>query len=1343
MTLLNSVFGWRRMRRLEQRGRRRARPRDLRGETLEPRALLAVTVPPDITSDVVEIDDNVLVADDAATIEATAGHVLIFGNSRGRIDAVTRTGSAGLTLKATSAITVTGAVGSAAPFDSLTLWSTTGQAVNLQQAVTVDDDLGITNAGSVTFGSTLIVGDAIGDDLTIDNAAHVHFAGNVTVAGDLVIAKATTVTFAGTLTVGGTLRIEDASGAVRFLGAVSVGAAEVTSRDRVVVQGDFTSTGTAGHGDLTFTADAIGFNTAVISTAAAVPTATLTIRPRTPSLPIAIASPPGVASGLQITDAALNAVQPGWKRVVFGDAVAGTGAVTIGSIGSQYGGYSQILSTTTIVGGSIVLDNSLELVLPVDVTSQAAYLDLVARGPQGIQVNAPINQTADERNAWVRLTSAGPIDINAPIWATGTVSLTTTADAAITQRATGAAITAPHLVVLADGPVVLGDAGNAFDTVAISTTNDAVVLREDSGYEIGTVTTTDTVRDAPAVTVSGITAGSGIVRLVTVSADKAATVSQTQSIVAAALGLEGAGSDWSLGLATNDVDTLAARTGSVAFRDADDLTIGTVAAVAPQADLAGIDVTRTVALTTGTTLTLLEAGDIVSGATKGTAVDLSAVSGILTAGDVTTKGGDVFFRSSTTLTDDVVIDIVDAPNTGTVTFSSMVNGTDPGQQSLAVAGNLDASGKIGVKNDLKSLAVTDGTTSLRGGSVATSGTAGQSYGGPLHLFDDTTLTGKVATGGTVTGNGKALTIDGDATLGDAAEDVVAGISALTVTGAAIVNASRVAATTSQTWKKSVTLGSDATFENGVLSFEGSIVGAGRDLHLTGTEVHLGAGPADGVTGVDDLVVAGPTVLNGNTIGTTGTQTFNGPLTATQATAVALTGKGFDFKQAIDRGTPGIVPPLTITAGSGGVQFGGDVGTEGRPFGATDVRSEGPVSLAGTLWSNAAVTIASKQHAISGAAGNAIRTPATIRLDAATGIGTRAVPIGIEAASVSAATTAGGIFLAAVGPTGNLWIGPDGLVAPGGGIGLDARNMIGVYAGGRLRAGAGGVTASLPISWSIDSTVDGGPGSLRQIVLNLNEAGDANKTGLDARLMFDVPRVAIPVPLPLVFRITTPLPEIRAAVEIVGFGVELEGAGATATNGLVLGAAASGSTLQGLTLRGFRDFGIQLRSAQGVTVDRVVVRSLNLVTSMGLYATGDLSRTRITGSEFTGGLRGLLLDGARNLRVGSTKAGEGNLFAENRAVPSRPTFAGTGIRAQGHSVGTVVEGNTFRDNNYGFGFVAARGLALRSNFFARSTIAGVHVDGNCTGSTQAGNTFATALADRNRANVVRVRGAKGA
>ena len=48
--------------------------------------MLAVTVPPSISADVIEIDNNLEVADGSWNVAATDGHVQIFGTSEGRID---------------------------------------------------------------------------------------------------------------------------------------------------------------------------------------------------------------------------------------------------------------------------------------------------------------------------------------------------------------------------------------------------------------------------------------------------------------------------------------------------------------------------------------------------------------------------------------------------------------------------------------------------------------------------------------------------------------------------------------------------------------------------------------------------------------------------------------------------------------------------------------------------------------------------------------------------------------------------------------------------------------------------------------------------------------------------------------------------------------------------------------------------------------------------------------------------------------------------------------------------------------------------------------------------------
>ena len=157
--------------------------------------------------------------------------------------------------------------------------------------------------------------------------------------------------------------------------------------------------------------------------------------------------------------------------MVFGDEAAGTGAVRVGSIGSQYGGYSQLLNTTTIVGGSITVEQA------VDATSLADYLELNAR-TGGITIDAPINQTAEERNDWVRLRAAGRSRSTSR-------SSRSRREPVDDQRrhdqpggrcGGGSAITVPSLAVDADGSVTLADSGNALTTVAIATTNDSVVL---------------------------------------------------------------------------------------------------------------------------------------------------------------------------------------------------------------------------------------------------------------------------------------------------------------------------------------------------------------------------------------------------------------------------------------------------------------------------------------------------------------------------------------------------------------------------------------------------------------------------------------------------------------------------------------------------------------------------------------------------------------------------------------------------------------------------------------------------------------------------------------------------
>jgi len=347
--------------------------------------------------------------------------------------------------------------------------------------------------------------------------------------------------------------------------------------------------------------------------------------------------------------------------------------------------------------------------------------------------------------------------------------------------------------------------------------------------------------------------------------------------------------------------------------------------------------------------------------------------------------------------------------------------------------------------------------------------------------------------------------------------------------------------------------------------------------------------------------------------------------------------------------------------------------------------------------------------------------------AATGIGTAANPIRIAAAGVTAAVTgpSGDIHLVGVG---DLRVGAAGLTAPGT-ISLAASGDIRVPSGGRIAAGSvpgRGVTATKPIHWSILNRDDAGSGSLRQVIDN------ANTTGVAGVVVFSgsTNEFAVGNRLPV---IATPL-----TIDGTGHGVVID-ANRQVDAGLILQAAANGSVVRGLTVRNFTGFGITLDGVPNAVIDRNTVTSLNTETSMGLLARGDLAGTRVVGNTFSGGLRGALLDGARNLVFG--EIGKGNVLSNNRAAPSNPSFAGTGIRAQGVLTGTVVAGNTFTANNYGFAFIGANNLRLEQNLFTRNSVAGIYVEGDSRGSSQVRNEFGKSRADRNKVNLLRAQGSK--
>jgi hypothetical protein len=400
--------------------------------------------------------------------------------------------------------------------------------------------------------------------------------------------------------------------------------------------------------------------------------------------------------------------------------------------------------------------------------------------------------------------------------------------------------------------------------------------------------------------------------------------------------------------------------------------------------------------------------------------------------------------------------------------------------------------------------------------------------------------------------------------------------------------------------------------------------------------------------------------------------------------------------------------------------------------------------------------------------------------AATGVGSSttplappAAPIRIAAAEVTAQVTGSG-DIAIVG-VGDLAVGAAGLSAPGA-IAIDASARIRVPDGGRIVAGRG-VTAGKPVRWSVLGTADTGSGSLRQVMSNANVA--AVEGVLEFTGSSNVFRPASDLP-----RVTT-----RLTIDGTGAGVVIDGAAAPG-NGLVFGAGSAGSTLRAVTLRSFAGagvvldgsagtlvqgvviqasgtglratgglagsrvagstftgntgFGVVLDGATGLVFDGNTVTSLNTLSSMGLYATGDLTGTSVVSSVFRGGLRGALLDNARNLAFG--EIGRGNRLIGSASVRGSD-FAGTGIRVQGNLAGTTIKSNVITGNNYGMAFVNARGVVfggrrpVEANRINASRITGILVVGDNPGSANIGTVFGTG-ANANKVNITRARGSRG-
>ena len=913
------------------------------------------TASPTIFGSSISIDDNIVVHSGVSgLIEARESSIEIFGNGKGKIDGISGGSNQDMTLDAISTITVTGAIGSTTPLNDLTLLSRNRQAINLQSSVRVSGDFTITG-GNLSVGGDVTVG----EDLIIEDAATILFGGNLNVSGNLTIRKATSITFAGTLTVGGTLTIgndtlplvtERVTGTTTFENAVIANEAFVSSNTSIIVgQGFRTQTGNA-----VFTTDNIEFDGSANSVIG--PTGTrkdLVIKPITLSRPIRFASPAGDAEGtLDISDRDVKAIAAGWNLVVIGDEDRGTGTVSLGSIGLNTPDNPRLNNATTLVGGSVRVDET------VNVLSSANFLELVARTGD-VEILAAMNQNPAERNAWLRMQAYEDIRIEAPIRATSTISLI--AGGTIWQ-ATDAKIETNLLPIISGLTVTLPDLNNELNELAMQVGNSArlqlvdrfssfdvpfpqlptgantdVTLRDRTGFAITQITTTDSSRANAQVTVTGIDArgltpaATTDVRLIVDGGS--GVVTQTQPILADGLALYGEDDTFTLGLATNNVNTLAADVGQLLFVDFDDVTVGTVTTTkltTPPAttteSLTGIKTLRTTTVEAGRDLIVASGASVASEL----AVSLVATNNIDIDGSVTSTSASVAINAGTGVTVDAAVDAsttlsiaavsgnLSTGSAGTLTSggamqvvanqnvslgaaaesgSTVLITAVNGGMTLAAAGDIISEGGVALTagtgfTTAGDITTNNGTVDLIGPSVMLTGDVRIDS---VNQFADGIGGANVEIDGTVNGN-FTLTIvagNGSVEFGGAIGNT-APLASLDVTGThvdfttsvATVGAQKVTADTIDaapnhsttnsplTLDGDITLTNDAVFSTGTGSAAltlGGIIGGGHDLDLrSGGGQTLVTG---NVTGVGSLR------LQSDAATSTGTVRFEGQVSA--------------------------------------------------------------------------------------------------------------------------------------------------------------------------------------------------------------------------------------------------------------------------------------------------------------------------------------------------------------------------------------------------------------------------------------------------------------------------------
>ncbi|HVM78038.1 MAG TPA: hypothetical protein VMU06_03420, partial [Stellaceae bacterium] len=347
--------------------------------------------------------------------------------------------------------------------------------------------------------------------------------------------------------------------------------------------------------------------------------------------------------------------------------------------------------------------------------------------------------------------------------------------------------------------------------------------------------------------------------------------------------------------------------------------------------------------------------------------DVSVTAGTLRlGGSVYDTTGDQTYSTAVVLGSDVTI----TSSTGNLTFGGSIDG-DFALSLVATAGAIGLGAPVGGTTPLGSLYIDPASINLSGTTVHTTGS--QEYASAVILGSNDTLTsesGSIKFDSTVDGH---FTLDVTALAGNAT--FLGAVGGTTALSALIVNAlgfqigavnatngttlintapetltGTIETTNAITFGGPITLGGNATVDTtgdgasagANISFLGTVDGNSTLSLNSGIGTVLLSGAVGGTTPLAALIVDPGAITLGNSVHTTGSQTYMAPVVlAANVTATSDSGS-VTFQSTVD-GARG----LSVVAGSGSAEFDGNVGA-GTPLASLGVTAGGITLGAGTI-----------------------------------------------------------------------------------------------------------------------------------------------------------------------------------------------------------------------------------------------------------------------------------------------------------------------------------------------------------------------------------------------------------